>query len=213
MKSTYHKEITRKALISHFSRKALSEIVRANIRQDRIQFQIGHDHIHFDNSAFSAGFEYLQQEEKRLHTAILAGSGTAARKALGHMTHSWQDFYSHSNYVKLWLEQHGWYAPGKITPDDHEILSHERLRSGKIYGLLEFAASLPGLSRIFVGWMPEDSHAMMNLDHPKSGHLFLFAYQAALKRTQLLLDEVHLWMQMVELDADLRTVFFDKEYR
>jgi hypothetical protein len=211
MKSIYHKEITGKALRPHFSGKALKEIVRANILQDRIQYQLGHDHIHFDNSAFSASFKYLAQQKVHLKSSILGGDYTEARKALGRMTHSWQDFYSHSNYVKLWLEQYGWHAPGMITANDPDIINHPWLKSGKIYGILEFAAMLPGFSWFLAGLMPEDSHARMNLDRPKAGRLFPYAYQAALKRTRLVFQEIQNWFQSVELDADVRTRFFDKE--
>jgi len=69
-------------------------------------------------------------------------------------------------------------------------MNHPDLKSGKNYGIIEFVAMLPGLSKIIKPVMPVDSHAQMNFDSPKSGPLFKYAYWAALKRTKDVYDQL-----------------------
>ena len=185
MKTKYHIEITRKVLSSHFSTKAVDTIIRANIRQDRLAYMLGHDYIHFDGSAFEEGFSYLEDQKTILIEAIDREHYQNARKALGRMTHSWQDFYSHSNYVKIWRSLHPGLSSEDILPNELEIMEHPELLSGKNYGLIEFLAMIPGLSKIVLPKMPPDSHAIMNLDGPETGPLFEYAYQVAIKQTQV----------------------------
>ncbi len=190
MKSQYHREITIKALSPHFSEPALAEIVQANLRQDRPRNQFGHDEIHFDGSAFDAGFVYLQEQQGILFGKVRQRDFSAARQAFGRITHSWQDYYSHSNYVGLWHAAHPSDPAEAIDPADPVVMAHEDLISGKNYGLIEFIAMIPGLSSLIVPKMPADSHAKMNLDSPAAGPLFAFNYQAALKRTILTYQEL-----------------------
>ena len=185
MKTKYHIEITRKVLSSYFSTKTLDTIIRANIRQDRLAYMLGHDYIHFDGSAFEEGFSYLEDQKTILIEAIDREHYQNARKALGRMTHSWQDFYSHSNYVKIWRSLHPGLSSEDILPNEPEIMEHPELLSGKNYGLIEFLAMIPGLSKIVLPKMPPDSHAIMNLDGPETGPLFEYAYQVAIKQTQV----------------------------
>jgi len=204
MKSRYHIEITKRALSNQFSQKALYTIIKANVRQDRIQYQIGHDHIHFDNSSFEKGFSYIQVQKDKLIHAISLDQHDIARDALGKITHSWQDFYSHSNYVRLWLATTCISTPREINHDDVKIMNHPDLKSGKIYGIIEFVAMLPGLSEIITPMMPHDSHAQMNLDSPKSGHMFPFAYWAALKRTKDIYNQ--LIVELFGLNMNKQTI-------
>lgn len=190
MKTQYHIEITQKSLDNYFSQNALDAIVKANIRQDRIIYQFGHDHIHFDGSAFDAGFKYISHQENRVLTGVKKLDFDDARKALGCITHTWQDFYSHSNYVKLWMEKTKHPRPEQIVPDDDEILHHPELKSGRNYGVIEFIVMVPGLSKIIMPLMPVDSHAQMNLDSPTSGAGFNFAFWAALKRTYIIFESL-----------------------
>ncbi|MDY6872352.1 MAG: hypothetical protein SVR81_00075 [Chloroflexota bacterium] len=185
MKSQYHREITVKALSPFFSQIALEEIVRANLRQDRPLNQVGHDYIHFDGSAFDEGFAYIREQQENLIDRIQHGDFMAARRCFGRITHSWQDYYSHSNYVRLWHATHPESPPEKIDPADPNIMAHKDLASGRNYGLPEFLAMIPGLDTLIIPRMPADSHAKMNLDSPASGLLFAFNFQAALKRTRL----------------------------
>jgi len=184
MKSKYHIEITQKALRSHFSEEALEVIVKANIRQDRLKFQFGHNYIHFDGSAFKEGFEYIANLEKSILVNVSSNKILNARISLGCVLHSWQDFYSHSNYIQLWLANHDHKPPVNIDWDDLSILAHCDLKSGKNYGVMEFIAMVPGLSKIIIPLMPEDSHARMNMDSPEVSPHFNFVYMAALLRSK-----------------------------
>ncbi len=184
MNAKYHIEITRKALSNHFSEKALRTILRANINQDSIKNQINHDHFHFDSNTFEEGFDYIQQQNWIVINAIDLSDFRTAQKAFGRVLHTWQDFYSHSNYVRLWCEQNQQAGPSEIIHNDETIMNHPDLRSGINYGLFEYLALLPGLSSIITPLMPNDSHAKMNLDTPRSGPLFEFAFTAARKRTK-----------------------------
>jgi hypothetical protein len=182
MKKKYHIEITKKALEAHFSQDALNTIIKANIRQDCLFYQLGHDHFHFDSSAFSAGFEYISQQYTEITENIRSCHYHEARKALGRILHTWQDFYSHSNYIQLWKEKSAKFSLEEIDHDDRELFGQPNLKSGKNYGVLELFAQIPGISALIRPYIPADSHVKMNLDSPKSGDSFLFAYQAAFKR-------------------------------
>lgn len=188
MHTKYHIQITERALEKELSKSALATIITANIRQDRISHSIGHDHIHFDGSAFDQGFQYITNQENVFIKCISSFNFECARQALGRMIHSWQDFYSHSNYIKLWLDLNKNSAPESIVTDDPVIMNHPKLQSGKNYGVIEFIAMLPGFSRLIRPLMPGDSHARMNLDQPSSSPLFIYAYWAAFKKTKLIYD-------------------------
>lgn len=190
MKSKYHIEITSKALNGSYSEFALHQIIQANVRQDKILNQFGHDYIHFDSSAFEPGYAYISKQKENLINQIISEDFTAARKAFGRITHSWQDFYSHSNYVKLWLVNNKGSSPSDIHILDTKIMDHPDLTSGKNYGIIEFLALIPIISRWIKPIMPEDSHAQMNLDSPNSGNLFNYAYAAALRHTKHLHEAV-----------------------
>jgi hypothetical protein len=190
MKSRYHREITRKALADHFSEEALQTIIKANIGQDKIKYQFGHPYIHFDSNAFEAGFAYISQQEDQLIKNITQERYTPAREALGRILHAWQDFYSHSNYIRLWVKDHPEAQPEEIDPADPYCMDNPDLRSGEVYGLMEFLALLPVLTKIITPLMPDDSHAKMNLDSPDSGDLFSFNKSAAFKRTVMVYERI-----------------------
>jgi len=190
MKTQYHIKITTIALQNHFSQTALDAIIEANISQDRLIYQIWHDYIHFDGNAFKKGFAYIAEQKNRIQESLLRENIHDAWEALGRITHSWQDFYSHSNYIKLWLDKHGQAKPEEIIHEDVEIMNHPGLRSGKNYGILELIATTPGFAKVFFPIIPADSHAKMNLDGPDISPLFEYAYWAALKQTHQVIDEI-----------------------
>jgi hypothetical protein len=210
MKTRYHIQITQKALFQHFSEQALQVIIKANINQDRIKYQFGHDHFHFDGSAFKAGFAYIKDQEDLIIKNIKQEEFGEARKALGRLTHTWQDFYSHSNYVQLWIEKNKDLPPERITPADTADLHRSDLRSGKNYGIIEFLAMVPGISNLIQPHMPADSHAKMNLDSPASGILFQFAYWAAYKQTIAVYDRLMLLFDNNGIDQDKISLFKDQ---
>jgi hypothetical protein len=190
MKSKFHIEITQRSLSPHFSEEALEMIVNANIRQDRVMYQFGHDYIHFDGSAFQEGFKYIADQEKNILANIQSANFLDARKSLGCILHSWQDFYSHSNYIPLWIANHDLEPPENVDWDDLSILKHGDLKSGKNYGVIEFIAMVPGLSIIIKPLMPEDSHTRMNMDSPKISSYFNYVYMAALLRSKDVIEKL-----------------------
>ena len=190
MKSKYHIEMTRGALEGAFSEGALKTILRANIWQDRPRNQFGRDYIHFDGSAFEDGYAYIATQKQAIIKFIQSGKVRAAQKAFGRIIHTWQDFYSHSNYVQLWLKIHPGSTPSEIQPADPAILDSPELFSGVNYGLIEFIAMLPLLSKWLHNRMPADSHAKNNMDGPEANPLFPYAITAAIMRTRLLWQDI-----------------------
>jgi hypothetical protein len=89
----YHATLLRRAAPEGFSgRTLLFRIVTANIAVDLNQRD---DWLHFDNSAFSAGVEHVEALWARIE------AGAAIMPNFGRLTHTVQDFYSHSNWVEL----------------------------------------------------------------------------------------------------------------
>jgi len=210
MKTKFHIEITEKVLKPYFSDEILRKIMTSNIKQDRLKFQIGHDYIHFDGSAFSEGFEYISQQTRILYKSLEKGNIKQAWTSLGRILHSWQDFYSHSNYVYIWLQKSDKSNPCNIDHKDLEIFKSPNLKSGKNYGILEFLAMIPGLSRLIKPLMPSDSHAKMNLDSPKSGSAFDYAYHAAKLRSKDVIEQIFDYINQQNFNRETVNAFMGK---
>ena len=124
-----------------FSRSALLfRVIPANIAVDLNQKE---KRLHFDNSTFSAGVEHINELWSRIE------AGVARMTNFGRLTHTVQDFYSHSNWVEL--HQH-------LSPDPG--LGPERrfaAGGGAQRDLSEPAAAAPGA-------LP--THAELNKDCP-----------------------------------------------
>ncbi|MCS6995105.1 MAG: hypothetical protein NZP74_14915 [Anaerolineales bacterium] len=190
MKEKYHRAITEEVLRPFFAPAALEEIIRANVGQDALRYQFGHDHFHYDNSAFRAGDAYLAEQRRQvIETLQQTGPVSVARAAFGRLTHSAQDFYAHSNYITLWRERNPDAAPEQIDPLLPEILADARLVSGRIYAPLEYFSFFSLFAPLVLPLLPRDSHAWMNKDDP-SRPGFQEAYVAARKRTRLELEEI-----------------------
>jgi hypothetical protein len=189
-----HRLITREALRDQFSQRALEAILSANVYQDRLAGQIGHDEFHFDNNAFAQGYAYLAKNRTEVRAALERGDVLPAWSAFGRLTHAVQDFYAHSNYVTLWLDRFpadAWPRPEEIDPLDRDLLagvalsqSKGPLRSGRIYLPLEPLSWIPALKRYILPLLPRDAHGWMNLDTPNQGPKYAYAYAAAVKRTR-----------------------------
>ena len=210
MKTRYHIEITQQALSGYFSTHALNDVIKANIQQDKIIYMLGHDHFHVDGNAFNESFEYIAKQEEMVLDGIEGFNVSSARSALGRMLHTWQDFYSHSNYVQLWLAKVGNTSPQDIVYDDEVILHHPDLVSGKNYGLMELFALIPIISHLIIPLMPQDSHAQMNLDGPNAGPLFQFAYWAAFKRTVSIFNGIMLQLNAKDISQKQISQFLGK---
>jgi hypothetical protein len=183
-----HAEITRRALRTSFSPRALDAIITANVQVDAPWNQLGHDELHFDNNAFRLSRAHIAGQRAKIRPALQRGAAEGAWQAFGRLTHTAQDFYAHSNYVDLWLscQPDGMVpAPAEIDPMDEALVENPSLRSGKSYlpfGALSF---VPVLGHLILPLLPPDSHARMNLDSAERGRLFEYAFQAASKRTRL----------------------------
>ena len=187
VKISYHRDITNAALASTFSPSALQVIVRANVEQDGLRYQFGHDHFHFDSNSFDAAYAYIEEQRVRIADALKRGNADTAWQAFGKLTHTVQDFYAHSNYIPLWLDSFNGAAPPpppEVDPVSPQILQSPNLRSGKLYYPFEALTFIPRLGKLFIPLMPRDSHAHMNHDGPDDSPLFDYVFQAAVKRTR-----------------------------
>ncbi|NOT05987.1 MAG: hypothetical protein HOP27_15445 [Anaerolineales bacterium] len=180
--------MTREALGEHFSPRALEIIIAANRKQDAIRGQIGHDEFHFDNNAIEKGFRYINEQRGFVLASLLSPGVLSAWIAFGRLTHTAQDFYSHTNYISLWLDQFNGTPraprPPEIDPVQKSLIRSPSLHSGKIYLPMDALYFIPFLRNFALKLLPEDSHGKMNLDSPKQGPRFEYARAAAVKRTQ-----------------------------
>lgn len=186
MLTQYHIEIMLASLGGWFSPPAMSAIIQANINQDRLAGQIGHDEFHFDNNAFDKSYTYIEEQRALTLSSLQKNDLLSAWSAFGRMLHTAQDFYAHSNYITLWLSRFDGQAlppPPEVDPVDPSLLHSPDLRSGKIYLPLEALYFFRATRAFALRWLPRDSHAWMNLDTPGQGFKFDYAMQAAIKKT------------------------------
>ena len=106
-----HEEMTREALNAQVSQRALEVIIAANRKQDALSRQIGHDEYHFDNNAIDEGHRYINEQRGFALAALLSPGVLSAWIAFGRLTHTAQDFYAHTNYIPMWLDQHNGTPP------------------------------------------------------------------------------------------------------
>src|SRR6266540_3804134 len=161
-----HEEMTREALNSHVSPRALEIIIAANRRQDALSGQIGHDEFHFDNNAIDEGLRYINEQRGFVIASLLSPGVLSAWLAFGRLIHTAQDFYSHTNYVPLWLDQYNGAppTPPEVDPVQKNLIESPKLHSGKIYLPMDMLYFVPFLRKISLALLPHDSHAKMNLD-------------------------------------------------
>ena len=181
-----HEEMTREALSTRVSPRALEVIIAANRKQDALPGQIGHDEYHFDNNAIDESCRYINEQRGFAIAALLSSGVLSAWIAFGRLIHTAQDFYAHTNYIPMWLDQHNGTppAPPEIDPVQKNLIESPKLHSGKIYLPMDMLYFIPFLRKISLALLPPDSHAKMNLDSPKQGPRFAYARAAAAKRTQ-----------------------------
>ncbi len=208
MLKQFHIEMIQLALGEKFSARALDKIVEANLNQDRLRGQVGHDEYHFDSNAFEKSYAYIEEQRALTISSLMTNDAPLAWSAFGRLTHTAQDFYAHSNYIDLWLSIHSGGTiptPPEIDPVDPDLINTRALRSGRVYLPLEvlyhFHVLRPWLMRI----LPRDSHAWMNLDSPQQGSNFAYAFQAAVKRTKIEFEKT-----TKNLPKDLFALFVDK---
>jgi len=181
-----HKEMTLEAVGPHFSPRALEIVIAANLKQDALSGQIGHDEFHFDNNAIEKGLRYINEQRGYILASLMGTGALFAWVAFGRLTHTVQDFYSHTNYISLWLDQHPGtpLTPPEVDPVQKSLIESPSLHSGKLYFPMDWFYFIPFMRGLALKLLPEDSHAKMNLDSPKQGPRFEYARAAAVKRTQ-----------------------------
>ena len=183
----FHIEMMHLALDGKVSPRALDRIIAANLHQDRLRGQIGHDEYHFDHNAFEKSYAYIEEQRVLTVSSLRANDAPSAWAAFGRLTHTAQDFYAHSNYIALWLARQPDGArpvPTDVDPMDPDLIHSPALRSGKVYPLELLTLILP-LKPLILPLLPRDSHAWMNIDSPERGPNFPYAFHAALKRTTI----------------------------
>ena len=208
MLKPYHIEMTRLAIGGQFSSNAFEKIIAANLYQDRLLGQIGHDEYHFDGSAFEKSYQYVEEQRNLTVSSLRASDTASAWSAFGRLTHAVQDFYSHSNYVDLWLSRHPQKTaspPSEIDSVDSDLLNHPSLSSGHVYLPLEAFYHFHILRPLLLRILPRDSHAHMNLDSPAQGSNFEYAFHAAVKRTKIEFERT-----VENLSDSLLALFVDK---
>lgn len=179
-----HEEMTREALEPHFSPGALEIIIAANLKQDSWSGLIGHDEFHYDND-IEKGDRYVIEQRGYVIATLLSPGILGAWIAFGRLLHAVQDFYSHTNYVTLWLDQFNGSAlppPAEIDAVQKNLLKSPNLCAGKI-NLLDGLYFIRPLRPLALALLPKTSHAHMNLDSPEQGPKFEYARAAAVKRT------------------------------
>ncbi|NWF63170.1 MAG: hypothetical protein HXY38_02590 [Chloroflexi bacterium] len=181
----YHIEMTRSALEPHISERALEIIIAANVRQDALHNQFGHDEIHYDNNAIEKGNRYINEQRGLALATLLSPGILGAWVAFGRMLHTAQDFYAHTNYIPLWLEQFDGTPPPppEIDPLKKDLMRSPKLHSGRIYFPMDMVYFIKPLRPLALRLLPKDSHGWMNLDDPSKGPKFDYAIAAATKRT------------------------------
>ncbi len=203
----YHRQILQQALEKEISPRTLAIISKANAKQDYLHGQIGHDEYHFDNNAFKESYAYIAKSRAEIFSALKNGIVEDAWSAFGRLSHTAQDFYAHSNYIKLWLAQfdeNSLPLAAEVIHNDENILQSPELRSGKLYYPLELFSYIPPLKKYIMSRLPKDSHAWMNLDSPAQGMMFAYTLAASIKLTQ---EE---WGKVLEkLSEEERRVFKD----
>jgi len=158
-----HVKMMHLALDGLVSARALKRMIGANILVDAIWNQLGRHELHFDDNAIEGGYAYLAEQRACIRPALESGQPEAAWDAFGRLTHTAQDFYSHTNYVDLWTacQPDGMIPPAsQIDPLDDMLLNSPALRSGKPYLPLGLLSFIPLVGKWFDGLMPADSHAI-----------------------------------------------------
>ena len=182
MEALYHQQILARAIGGRVSARALEVITRANLGQDSLRGLLVPEY-HFDDNLIARSLAYMETERA---AAAAATTAVAAWQAFGRLSHAAQDFYSHSNYVALWLEQfpsESHPAPEAINGLAPSLLQHPRLVTAHVYLPLEALCLFPSLRPVVKRWLPRDAHAWLNLDGPEAGPLFPYGLEAAVQRT------------------------------
>lgn len=186
MLPNYHRQILLDALSSRMGRKALTSVIRANLSQDLPAGQIGHPEFHFDDCQIKPSNAYIASLRENTVRAIEEENNPpAAWTSFGQLTHTAQDYYAHTTYIRIWVEG---LVDKQDMPEEQdilipEILLHKDLISGRFYAPWEWITFLPWLGQKIGKLFPKDSHASLNNDSPSASPYFKQVYRAAVLRT------------------------------
>lgn len=197
MYAKYHIAATKLVLSHNFSPVALNQIIQANLSQDSIAhlFLSSESYRHFCNDKISASLAYIEEQhalierlarlsKEQMHEAKELAQ--RQRMALGRLLHTVQDFYSHTNYVDLWLREHcADQSPVAAVIDglDQALLNHYELRTAHWF-VLEILFHIPIIGVLLRRvWLPPHSHEAMHLDSPERGLRFIYSMIMAQQRT------------------------------
>lgn len=188
MDTQYHIETTRQVLGTWFAPHAITQVIRANVAQDSLAGLFGAQaYRHFCDPVIDHSRAYIESEHALI--ARLAQARAPAdrqRAAFGRLLHTVQDFYSHSNYIDLWLTVHGDGAPDAIDGLDRKLIASPELRVGEWIFWRDSLYYIPVLGRLLRRvWLPPGSHEAMKLDSPAQGPRFRLALATARQRTQV----------------------------
>lgn len=182
----YHRKILHEALSGRMGKSALEVVTRANLLQDAPANQRGHPEYHCDDSKIDLSEAYIQslrnqilvslREQKDLHQAWVS---------FGKLTHAAQDFYAHTNYIRIWVERIGTDLSLPSAGDIYlsDIRNDPTLISCRFYAPWEWITFIPGIGPWLGKFFPHDSHAYLNNDSPQNSPFFPQAYRAAVLRT------------------------------
>jgi len=190
METEYHIAVLTETIGSQVSARALQGVIAGNLGQDTGWNQFK-PYVHFDNSLFSKGSAFMEEQH-----ALIKQSDNATEmwSAFGKLTHAAQDFYSHSNYVDLWLEANGGFEktkPEDINGLDEKLLNDSRLVSGNFFWWRDTIYYIPLIKNFAKKHLVfPDSHEAMNLDVPECGAQFPYSILAAKQRTRAEYDRV-----------------------
>lgn len=202
MKTKHHISITKQAIADKFSDEALAVILKANVGQDALRYQFGHDHYHYDNGQFAKSDAYVQRLRKECVRFVVGGDLLEAWRSFGKLSHAAQDFYAHSNYIELIRNTKDELV--EIPPRDTDGALPPGIISGKVYYPFEAITFIPGIPQVVNTWFPADSHARLNKDDPEREH-FEDAFRLAVSATLTELGKI-----TQQLTEEQRRAFFDR---
>jgi hypothetical protein len=146
------------------ARSCTDAVIRAHWQQDIAKLLSAE--AHFDNCKIDASIAYLRAEYAQADAAAAAGNVDVALRHLGHVIHSVEDFFAHTNFVELSAERFD--TPTAVpvlvlwSPSSNAVLApfKPRLVSGRIFAeaLVDSGACPPDTPR----------HGAMNKDSPTS---------------------------------------------
>jgi hypothetical protein len=183
----YHRLITREALRDNFGTTALKAVVKANVSTDDLISNFFNPEQHFVDNRIESSWAYIQAQ-RDIVVKVLKNKVSISRawRAFGRLLHTAQDFYSHSNYVRLWADRFTERLPpaDQIEAMDWALLKSPELHTVRPYRPMGSLGNIPVVGRWLFPFLPVDAHARMCLDSESSGPLFEYAYHAAFHRTQ-----------------------------